>query len=132
MIGPDSLRERHPASSASAPSAPRKPRRSNLLSMRLNIMGHTIFGSRRTSARVSPRERSGAGGARARACRGVRGAQPLGVIMTAQQQRQLDEDGYVVLESVMSADLLRDLRRRIFELFDEEGDRAGHEFRTEE
>jgi ectoine hydroxylase-related dioxygenase (phytanoyl-CoA dioxygenase family) len=52
--------------------------------------------------------------------------------MTAQQQRQLDQDGYVVLESVMGSDLLGELRNRIFELFDEEGDSAGHEFRTEE
>lgn len=52
--------------------------------------------------------------------------------MTAQQQRQLDDDGYVVLQSVMGADLLRQLRRRILELFDEEGDGAGSEFRQEE
>ena len=52
--------------------------------------------------------------------------------MASQQQRQLDENGYVILESVMGADLLRELRRRIWELFDEEGDRAGDEFRKEE
>ena len=52
--------------------------------------------------------------------------------MTPQQQRQLDDDGYVVLESAMGTSLMRDLRRRILELFDEEGDRAGDEFRKEE
>jgi ectoine hydroxylase-related dioxygenase (phytanoyl-CoA dioxygenase family) len=52
--------------------------------------------------------------------------------MTQQQLRQLDDDGYVVLERAMSAELLDELRRRIGELFVEEGDRAGTEFRTEE
>ena len=51
--------------------------------------------------------------------------------MTAGQQRQLDEQGYVVLEDCMGGDLLRELRARIGEVFDEERDRAGHEFRTE-
>jgi Phytanoyl-CoA dioxygenase (PhyH) len=46
--------------------------------------------------------------------------------------RQLDEEGYVVLESGMSDALLHGLRTRILALFDEEGDRAGQEFRTEE
>ena len=52
--------------------------------------------------------------------------------MTPQQQRQLDDEGYVVLESAMGTTLMRELRRRILELFDEEGDRAGDEFRKEE
>jgi hypothetical protein len=52
--------------------------------------------------------------------------------MTIDERRQLDDLGYVVLESCMPADLLRALRARILELFDEEGDRAGHEFKTEE
>jgi hypothetical protein len=52
--------------------------------------------------------------------------------MTQHELRQLDEQGYVVLETGMDADFLGGLRRRILELFDEEGDRAGHEFRTEE
>jgi ectoine hydroxylase-related dioxygenase (phytanoyl-CoA dioxygenase family) len=46
--------------------------------------------------------------------------------------RHLDEHGYVVLESKMSGGLLQRLRARILELFDEEGERAGQEFRTEE
>jgi len=52
--------------------------------------------------------------------------------MTVQQQRQLDDDGYVILKSAMGADLLAELRSRILQLFDDEGDRAGSEFRTEE
>lgn len=52
--------------------------------------------------------------------------------MTKQEQRQLDESGYVVLESGMGADLLSALRTRILALFEKEGDRAGSEFRTEE
>jgi len=52
--------------------------------------------------------------------------------MTEQEQRQLDEQGYVILESCMGSDLLNALRARILALFAEEGDRAGSEFRTEE
>lgn len=52
--------------------------------------------------------------------------------MTDQERRQLDEHGYVVLEAGMDADLLKGLRGRILELFEEEGDRAGHEFKQEE
>ncbi|HXW08429.1 MAG TPA: phytanoyl-CoA dioxygenase family protein [Vicinamibacterales bacterium] len=52
--------------------------------------------------------------------------------MTPDERRQLDERGYVVLDSFMGDDLLRELRARIQELFAEEGERAGHEFRTEE
>jgi hypothetical protein len=52
--------------------------------------------------------------------------------MTAEERRQLDEQGYVLLEGCMGDRLLNELRVRILELFDEEGDRAGHEFKTEE
>src|SRR5262245_65293355 len=52
--------------------------------------------------------------------------------MTEDQRRQLDERGYVLLEHCMGDDLLAALRARIDEVFEEEGDRAGHEFRTEE
>jgi ectoine hydroxylase-related dioxygenase (phytanoyl-CoA dioxygenase family) len=52
--------------------------------------------------------------------------------MDAVQRQQLDDKGYVVLERAMGDELLRALRTRILELFEEEGDRAGHEFRTEE
>jgi ectoine hydroxylase-related dioxygenase (phytanoyl-CoA dioxygenase family) len=52
--------------------------------------------------------------------------------MTEQQRRQLDQQGYVVLNACMGDDLLNALRVRIAEIFEEEGDRAGHEFKTEE
>ena len=51
--------------------------------------------------------------------------------MDEHQRRQLDQDGYVVLEDAMGSDLLRELRVRIGQVFDQEGDRAGQEFRTE-
>jgi ectoine hydroxylase-related dioxygenase (phytanoyl-CoA dioxygenase family) len=52
--------------------------------------------------------------------------------MTDQERRQLDEQGYVVLGTGMDPDLLNGLRSRILELFAEEGDRAGLEFKQEE
>lgn len=52
--------------------------------------------------------------------------------MTSEERRQLDEDGYVVLESAIDPGFLEELRTRILAVFDEEGDRAGQEFRTEE
>lgn len=51
--------------------------------------------------------------------------------MTEHERQQLDDKGFVVLEGGMGSDLLEALRRRIHELYDEEGDRAGSEFRTE-
>ena len=52
--------------------------------------------------------------------------------MIDEHKRRLDEDGYVVLEGVIGPALLAELRGRIFELFDAEGEHAGSEFRTEE
>jgi hypothetical protein len=52
--------------------------------------------------------------------------------MTTADARQLDEKGYLLLENAMGAELLRRLRERILELLAAEGDRAGHEFKTEE
>jgi len=52
--------------------------------------------------------------------------------MTEQERQQLDRDGYVVLEDAMGADLLQELRSAIGAQFVAEGDRAGHEFKTEE
>jgi hypothetical protein len=52
--------------------------------------------------------------------------------MTGDVRRQLDNQGYVLLEHVMGGRLLDDLRTRILEILDEEGDRAGHEFKTEQ
>ncbi len=51
--------------------------------------------------------------------------------MTEDHRRRLDEQGFVLLDHFMGGQLLADLRARIFELFQEEGDRAGHEFKTE-
>jgi ectoine hydroxylase-related dioxygenase (phytanoyl-CoA dioxygenase family) len=51
--------------------------------------------------------------------------------MTTAQREQLADQGYALLDNVMAPDLLRELRGRILELYDEEGERAGHEFRTE-
>jgi ectoine hydroxylase-related dioxygenase (phytanoyl-CoA dioxygenase family) len=53
-------------------------------------------------------------------------------MLTDEHKRRLDQDGYVVLEGVMGPALLAELRGRIFELFDAEGEQAGSEFRTEE
>ena len=47
---------------------------------------------------------------------------------------QLDEQGYVLLEGFMLSTgerLLGEVRRRILDILEEEGDRAGHEFKTE-
>ena len=52
--------------------------------------------------------------------------------MTADAHQQLDERGYVLLENAMGDRLLGELRERTLELLEEEGDRAGHEFKTEE
>ncbi|MEO5819405.1 MAG: phytanoyl-CoA dioxygenase family protein [Vicinamibacteraceae bacterium] len=52
--------------------------------------------------------------------------------MTEQERRQLDRDGYVVLEDAMGPELLAELRDAICAQFVREGDRAGHEFKTEE
>jgi hypothetical protein len=51
--------------------------------------------------------------------------------MRAAERRQLDEQGFVVLENCMGDDLLGELRERIHELFDSEGEHAGREFRPE-
>jgi ectoine hydroxylase-related dioxygenase (phytanoyl-CoA dioxygenase family) len=46
-------------------------------------------------------------------------------------RQQLSEEGYIVLESLMGRELLEGLRARVEQLFAEEGDRAGSEFRQE-
>ena len=51
--------------------------------------------------------------------------------MTNEERRQLDEQGFVVLADCMGIDLLRQLRKQIRDISEAEGDRAGHEFRTE-
>ena len=52
--------------------------------------------------------------------------------MTEQERHQLDRDGYVVLADAMGPELLRELREAIHAQFEREGERAGHEFKTEE
>jgi ectoine hydroxylase-related dioxygenase (phytanoyl-CoA dioxygenase family) len=52
--------------------------------------------------------------------------------MTSAQRRQLDDIGYLVLPDFMSPGLLEILRRRTEELYEEEGENAGSEFRKEE
>lgn len=51
--------------------------------------------------------------------------------MTRDEQQELDERGYVVLDSLIDAAFVAELRSRIMAVFDEEGERAGHEFRSE-
>lgn len=51
--------------------------------------------------------------------------------MTTDARRQLDEQGYVLLDNVMGTALLTELRTRILELYEEEGEQAGREFKTE-
>ena len=48
-----------------------------------------------------------------------------------EERRQLDEDGFLILEDFMGEELLAAVRRRVAELFAEEGDRAGAEFKQE-
>ena len=50
--------------------------------------------------------------------------------MTDADRRQLDEQGYLVLPGLMPPELLERVRRRVDELFEEEGDAAGSEFKT--
>jgi ectoine hydroxylase-related dioxygenase (phytanoyl-CoA dioxygenase family) len=52
--------------------------------------------------------------------------------VTRQQEQQLDDQGYFILEGCMSGGLLDGLRKRIHDLFAEEGDGAGREFLQEE
>lgn len=51
--------------------------------------------------------------------------------MTPEEKARLDREGFVVLPGAMGDDLLAALRERILQLLEEEGDRAGAEFRQE-
>jgi ectoine hydroxylase-related dioxygenase (phytanoyl-CoA dioxygenase family) len=51
--------------------------------------------------------------------------------ITRDELRKLDEDGYLVLPGLMSGELLAALRSRVEELFAQEGNRAGDEFKQE-
>src|SRR6516164_9286704 len=50
---------------------------------------------------------------------------------TDSERRQLDEQGYLILPGLMFVEQLEALRRRVDELFAEEGPRAGSEFKQE-
>ncbi len=52
-------------------------------------------------------------------------------MLTAAEKRQLDDKGYLVLDGLMGRELLNGLRARVEELFQQEGDRAGSEFKQE-
>jgi ectoine hydroxylase-related dioxygenase (phytanoyl-CoA dioxygenase family) len=52
--------------------------------------------------------------------------------MTARERDCLDRDGFLILEGFMSQDLLAALRDRVDELFEQEGENAGAEFKREE
>jgi hypothetical protein len=51
--------------------------------------------------------------------------------LTEAERRRLDEDGFLVLPDFMGADLIGRLRGRLEELFAEEGESAGAEFKPE-
>jgi len=51
--------------------------------------------------------------------------------MTQQELQQLDEQGYVVLNRFMPEEFLQALRSRVEELYRQEGENAGSEFRQE-
>jgi hypothetical protein len=51
--------------------------------------------------------------------------------MVGGYRRQLDEFGFIVLDRFMTPELLWELRNRIDELFESEGEAAGNEFRLE-
>src|SRR5215813_8063794 len=52
-------------------------------------------------------------------------------MLTDAERRQLDEQGYLVFPGLMDASLLNAVRRRVDELFEEEGEQAGSEFKQE-
>src|SRR5262245_36321167 len=51
--------------------------------------------------------------------------------LTDTEKHQLTEDGFVVFEDFMTVELLAGLRQRVEQLFAEEGDQAGSEFKQE-
>jgi hypothetical protein len=52
-------------------------------------------------------------------------------MLSSSEKQQLDDVGFLVLPEFMAPDLLAGLRRRVDEIFAEEGDRAGAEFKQE-
>ena len=53
------------------------------------------------------------------------------MLLSVAEQRALDEDGCLVLPGLLPPDLLARLRDRVGQLFDEEGEAAGSEFKHE-
>ncbi len=53
------------------------------------------------------------------------------MILSLDERQRLDEDGYLILEEFMDANLLDRLRNRVEELFQTEGEAAGQEFKLE-
>ncbi len=53
------------------------------------------------------------------------------ILMTAAERESLDSFGYVVVEKFLEADTLQQLRSRVEELYEAEGEDAGSEFRKE-
>ena len=51
--------------------------------------------------------------------------------MTEDEKSQLDKDGYLVLEGLMDEALLKQVCVQVEQLFEQEGDRAGSEFKQE-
>jgi ectoine hydroxylase-related dioxygenase (phytanoyl-CoA dioxygenase family) len=51
--------------------------------------------------------------------------------MTEAQRHDLDNRGFVTLERLLDPQFLEDLRERVEQLFEQEGENAGSEFRTE-
>lgn len=51
--------------------------------------------------------------------------------MTEAEKFELDKNGYLVLENLMAPALLEQVRRRVDELFEQEGNQAGSEFKQE-
>ena len=54
------------------------------------------------------------------------------MLMTAEERNHLDSVGYVVVEEVLDAERLTQVRNRVEELYELEGENAGSEFRKEE
>ena len=52
-------------------------------------------------------------------------------MLGAGAKRELDEKGFLAFPDLMPPELLEELRRRVEELFEQEGDRAGSEFKLE-
>ena len=54
------------------------------------------------------------------------------MLMNAQERQALDRDGYVVVERFLDASTLEQVRQRVEQLYEAEGENAGSEFRKEE